>query len=153
MTTYAKGTRVPIARTREHIEGVPQRYGADKFLYFNEGHRAVIAFAMQNRNIRLALEMPAYDEFAYTATRRRRAAEAQKAAHEQACRERWRSLLPLITAKLEGVASGISTLETEFLAHIALPSGETVGDWMLPQIEQTYSSQQMPPMLPPGRTD
>ena len=34
-----------------------------------------------------------------------------------------------------------------------IPPGETVGDWMLPQIEQTYSTQQMPPMLPPGRTD
>ena len=32
MTTYAKGTRVPIARTREHIEGVLRRYGADQFL-------------------------------------------------------------------------------------------------------------------------
>ena len=55
-----------------------------------------------------------------------------------------------------GVASGITTLEEEFLAHIYLPDGRTVGEFMRPQLEESYSTGRMPPMLPmppPGRTD
>ncbi|EGQ63115.1 hypothetical protein GGI1_17183 [Acidithiobacillus sp. GGI-221] len=34
------------------------------------------------------------------------------------------------------------------MAHIVLPSGETVGHWMRPQIESSYQSGVMPPLLP-----
>ena len=48
-----------------------------------------------------------------------------------------------------GVASGITTLKEEFLAHMVLPDGQTVGQWLLPQVAAAYDSHQMPPMLPP----
>ena len=41
-------------------------------------------------------------------------------------RRRWRCLLLAIKAKLEAVASGISTFEEEFLAHIVTSSGLTI---------------------------
>ena len=60
------------------------------------------------------------------------------------------------SSQLEGVALGITTVEEEFLAHIYLPDGRTVGEFMRPQIEESYSTGRMPPMLPmlpPGKTD
>ena len=49
-----------------------------------------------------------------------------------------------------GAASGITTLEEEFLAHMVLPDGQTVGQWLLPQVADAYDTHQMPPMLPPA---
>lgn len=34
------------------------------------------------------------------------------------------------------------------MAHIVLPDGSTVGQWMAPQIEQAYTTGRMPSMLP-----
>ena len=104
--------------------------------------------------MRFLLEMPEVEEFAMTPTGQRRTEEAQRRAYDQACRQRWRALLLLVTAKFEGVASGITTLEEEFLAHIYLPDGRTVGEFIQPQIEEAYRTGRMPPtlpMLPPGR--
>lgn len=67
---------------------------------------------------------------------------------EQACRQKWRALALVVKAKLEAVESGISEFEEEFLAHIVLPDGQTVGRWMQPQIADAYGSGKMPPMLP-----
>lgn len=48
--------------------------------------------------------------------------------------------------------SGITTLESEFLANLVLPDGGTVGDWLAPQIEEAYATGRMPPMLAEGRS-
>jgi hypothetical protein len=34
------------------------------------------------------------------------------------------------------------------LAHIVLPDGSTVGDWVRPQVESAYQLGTMPQMLP-----
>lgn len=47
-----------------------------------------------------------------------------------------------------GVEAGITEFETEFLAHIVLPDGETVGSWMRPQLERAYAVGRMPELLP-----
>ena len=57
------------------------------------------------------------------------------------------ALLLIIRAKLEAVESGITTLESEFLANLVLPDGGTVGDWLAPQIDEAYATGKMPPML------
>ena len=45
----------------------------------------------------------------------------------------------------------ITTFEEEFLSYIVLPDNSTVGEYMLPQIESAYQSDEMPRMLP-GRS-
>lgn len=40
-----------------------------------------------------------------------------------------------------------ATVEREFLADIALPNGQTVGELMRPQLQEAYGSGRMPPML------
>ncbi len=67
--------------------------------------------------------------------------------------QRWRAFNLVVKAKLEAIESGISTLEDEFMAFIQLPSGETVGQWMQPQIEAAYRTGTMPPLLPMPKTE
>ena len=153
---YARDTNVSVNRTREEIIATLERYGSDAFGYAKDGNHEVVFFRMDGRRVRLMVEMPDPGAFALTPTGRERSPDTQRSEHEKACRQRWRAMLLLIKAKLEAVASGIATLEGEFLAHIYLPDGRTVGEFMQPQIEESYRTGQMPsmlPMLPPGRTD
>ena len=53
----------------------------------------------------------------------------------------WRVVLLLLKAKLEAVSSGVSTFDAEFLAFIALPGGQTAGQFMAPKIKQAYQLQ------------
>lgn len=72
-------------------------------------------------------------------------------AWEQACRQRWRALNLAIMAKLEAVESGITTFEEEFLAHLVLPNGRTVGQWAVPAVTKGLADGKMPPLLPSGQ--
>lgn len=56
----------------------------------------------------------------------------------------------VIKAKLEAVEAGIAAFEEEFLAHIVLPNGSTVGQFMMPQIAAVYETGRMPPLLLTG---
>ena len=66
---------------------------------------------------------------------------------EQACRSRWRALALAVKAKLEAVAIGITTFEDEFMAHIVMPDGLTVGEHVRPRIASAYESGQVTPLL------
>lgn len=150
MARYAENTSVSSERSRAEIEQTLARYGADGFMYGWDGGTAVLAFQMHGRRIRFDLQMPERnaEEFTKTETGRERAPAQSAKAWEQACRQRWRALALVIKAKLEAVESGITMFEEEFLAHIVLPGGDTVGHWMLPQVDRSYKSGQMPPLLP-----
>lgn len=133
------------------IERTLKRYGADGFMYGWQNNLAVVGFAMHGKQIKFLLPMPDpdADEFKYTPARRmeRSQTEQEKAYHQAVC-QKWRALALVIKAKLEAVEAGITVFEKEFLAHIVLPNGQTTGDFMLPQIEESYRTGAMPPMLP-----
>lgn len=136
---YAKNTSVPIDRSQGEIRKILSKYGATGFGYGEQGNRSVIMFEMQERRIKFLLPMPQNPS--------QNATQTSIKTYEQLCRSRWRSLVLAIKAKLECVESGITTLEQEFMAHIVLPNGETVGSVMGPQIEHAYTSKKMPPLL------
>jgi hypothetical protein len=148
---YAAGTDVTSDRSRVEIERTLRRYGATAFTYgWTEG-QAHVVFEMASRRIifRLPMPDPASDEFTLTpAGKRKRSAAAAEGAYEQAVRQRWRALTLVIKAKLEAVDAKISTVEEEFLAHLALPDGRTVGEWLGPQLGEVYAKQEMPALLP-----
>ncbi len=150
MPTYAANTDVTPDRSRAEIERTLQRYGATGFLYGWKNNQAMLGFEMDRRQLRFVMALPDLQaaEFQTTPTGRQRTSNAAQEAWEQASRQRWRALALVIKAKLEAVESGIATFEEEFLAHIVLPSGQTVGQWMLPQVEQAYLTGQMPALLP-----
>lgn len=147
---YASETSVSTERTRGEIERTLTRYGATGFAYGWEGAVAIIMFQMSSRRIRFNLPLPDKNakEFTHSPSgRQKRSQDEIDRAWEQGCRQRWRALALTIKAKLEAVECRISTLEQEFLAHIMLPDGGTVGAWMTPQIARMYETGKMPPML------
>jgi len=137
--TFASKTYVPIDRTQGEIKNTLSKYGADGFAYGENRGQSVVMFEMGGRRIKFVLPMPPQPSD--------RATQASIKTYEQLCRTRWRCLLLAIKAKLECVESGITTLEQEFLAHIILPNGQTVGSVMIPQIESSYNNGKMPPLL------
>jgi hypothetical protein len=154
MTRYAASTEVSSDKSRAEIERTLVRYGADQFMYGWQDGSAVIAFRANDRRIRFILPLPARDEKRFTHFKRagywtpRTSQDAINKEYEQAVRQRWRALALVIKAKLEAVESGISEFEDEFLAHVMLPTGQTVGEWMRPQVAEAYLGGHMPPMLP-----
>lgn len=144
MTRYAERTSVSVERSRDEIEQTLARYGAEQFMYGWNRDGALIAFVVaipsgQRRHVRFTLPLPSRDErrFTHHASGARTSAAAEK-QWEQACRQRWRALLLVVKAKLEAVESGIATFEDEFLAYTMLPEGQTVSEWLLPQMAAAY---------------
>lgn len=164
---YAQGTSVPMERSRIEAEKTLMRYGATGFAYAWEqrdepyphpadcptckGTRVdpsgrscsrlpysapkritrevvVVAFKMATRQVRLEVPMPHECEL------------GSKGRAEAATRQRWRALVLVLKAKLEAVASGISTLEHEFLANIVMDDGQTVGQAILPRLSDAVKS-------------
>lgn len=154
MTRYAQDTTVPADRSRAEIERTLTRYGASAFAYGWEGDRGIVGFKFDGRHIRMTLTMPDRESLrrapdkGRTMGYRNRTDAQLETAYDQACRQRWRALALVVKAKLEAVESGISTLEREFLADMVLPEGQTVGEWIAPQLETAYRNGGMPEMLP-----
>lgn len=151
---YAKGTEVPVDRSRAEIEHLLKRYGADQFASGWELNRAIIGFRCNERFVRFVLTLPSQTDKAFTHALRRGASWARPrpkaaaaAAYDAELRRLWRALALVIKAKLEAVESGIATFENEFMAHIVLPGGKTVGEQVRPQIEQAYKSGKAMPLL------
>jgi hypothetical protein len=113
---YARRTKVTVQKSRSEIETICLRYKADQFgsAFDGEHGRAMIQFRIATWLVRFILPLP------------------QK--NEQDQRQRWRALALAIKAKLEAVESGITTFEEEFMPHIVMPSGQTVGEWAVPQL-------------------
>lgn len=137
--SYAKNTSVPIDRSQGEIRKIITKHGASGFVFGEQGELAVIGFELQGRRIKFLLPMPTPPS--------KNATQASIKTYEQLCRSKWRCLVLAIKAKLECVEGGITTLEQEFMAHIVLPNGQTVGQAVLPQISQSYKDGKMPPLL------
>lgn len=148
---YAQNTDVSSEKSKMEIERTLRRYGAEEFVQGWDSDKAVIMFRMENRRIRFYLPMPDKSEFCKTDSGRTRDNPAAiETAREQATRQRWRALALAIKAKLEAVASGITTFEEEFMAHVVMPNGQNLGAWVIPQIEEAYEKKKMPPLLGSG---
>lgn len=149
MAKYAQNTDVSSDKSKAEIEKTLKRYGADGFMYGWQESKAMVAFNMSGKHIKFILPMPDRnsEEFTMTEQGRERAENAQEKTYEQATRQRWRALALVIKAKLEAVESGISEFQSEFLANIVLPDGSSVGDFMIPQVENAYKNGKMPKLL------
>lgn len=148
MSKYANKTTVSSELSRLEIEKILIRYGAENFAYATTSGKSLIGFTMCERQIKFVLPLPKIEDYSMTPTGRNRTENSQYEAWEQACRQRWRALKLVIQAKLEAVECGISVFEDEFMSNIVLPGGQTVGDFMRPQIEKVYLTGNVPNMLP-----
>lgn len=137
-------------RSRAEIERLLTRYGAQRFMSGWDRESATIAFEANGRRVRFVIPLPTDAEVAKTRSgrnRNERDAANAKASEE---RRRWRALALVIKAKLEAVETGVCAFEDEFLAHFVLPNGDTVSDWIRPQLEKSYDTGKLPPLLPTG---
>lgn len=144
--TYAKSTSVPVARSQDEIRRTLEKYKATGFMFGESNGQALCAFEMNSRRIKFVLDLPVYGK-----TETPKNYIMGQSECEQRTRTAWRCLLLAIKAKLECAASGISTFEQEFMAHIVMPDGQTIGQHILPQIGEAYTTGKMPPLLG-GRT-
>jgi hypothetical protein len=153
---YAEHTDVSMEKSKAEIEATLRRYGATAFAHGWNATEAVIGFEIAHRQIRMHLPLPDRKDKRFTEIQinqskyhvRQATREQAEKRWEQACRQSWRALALVIKAKLEAVAAGITTVEQEFLAHIVLPNGSTVGDWARPQLAAVYEQNKMPALMP-----
>lgn len=150
MNRFAENTEVSVEKSRAEIERLIVRYGATSTAFMNAPGRAMIAFEANGRRIVFELPLPAIgdEQFLKDGRGAERGPEKRYLVWERACRQKWRALALVIKAKLEAVQSGITTFEDEFLAHIMMPDGLTVGKHVKPMVAAWYASGQMRPLLP-----
>jgi hypothetical protein len=146
---YAAGTDVTTDRSRAEIERTLRRYGARQFAYAWDENRAIVGFAMHERQVRFTIAMPdpADKAFTLTPTGKKRAPASAEAEYEAAVRQIWRVFALVIKAKLETVAAGLVEFQAEFLAHIVLPGGQTVGDAVQGRVGEAYATGTVPELL------
>lgn len=150
---YAKETTVSVEKSRVEIEALVRKYGASGFMSGWQGNAAMVAFEMRDRRVKFVLPVPDKGERRFTHVRRNgwdqpRTAAQSLEAWEQACRQRWRALALSIKAKLEAVESGIASFESEWLPYIVTSDGMTIGEKLLPRLNEIASTGTLPPLLP-----
>jgi len=149
---YAENTSVPISKSKNEIERIVTKYGADQYItaWDQKSGKGFIQFRCEGIYIKFEMTVPDIndDKFKLTDTGRERSWSQQEKEWEQEQRRKWRALALVIKAKLEAAQSGITTFQEEFLAHILLPNMQTAGQHLIPQIAQAYATKKMPTMLP-----
>lgn len=152
---YATATEVSPERSRTEIERSLRRFGATGFAYAWSENTATIAFHVGGFTVRISVPLPRPDgpEIQLTPTGRQRTDRQVMDAYDAESRRRWRAMAAVIKAKLIAVEENISTIEDEFMAHIVLPNGQTVGEWAGPQLARGEPLPLLPTparALPPG---
>ena len=147
MGKYASNTTVSIEKSQSEVQNILRKYGADAFGVMERKNSAYLMFEYNNLIIQITVPLPQKDEFMKTESGRIRKTNQVNQSYEQAIRQRWRALVLAIKAKLEAVESGISTLEKEFLAFVIMPDGESLGNHLLPQLQQIANTGKMPKLL------
>jgi hypothetical protein len=146
MRPYAADTEVTVEKSKMQIEKLLIEFKASSVMTGTNSTQSIIAFEMAERRVKFVLPLPQADQFP------RHKYRNPQGALEQATRTRWRALYLALRAKLEMAATGITTFEDEFLAHIIMPDGQTVGEMTRPRIAQAYQSGEVRPLLEGPRT-
>jgi hypothetical protein len=144
---YANNTSVSVEKSQQEVQSILRKYGASKFGTMEDHHKAYIMFGYNNLMIQISVDLPKRDESIKTPTGRKRKESQADIAYEQNVKQRWRSLVLLVKAKLVAVSEGLTTIEKEFLGDIILPDGKTISMKIAPQIKKLSESGEMPKLL------
>lgn len=129
------------------IERLVTKQGATGFVSGWQGAQARVMFEMRGRRLRFSVEMPPLDDPQLRLRSFDSMAQIQK-RYEQLGREKWRLLLLLIKSKLEAIEQRAAVFEEEMLPYTVMPNGQTVAEWLGPQLEARLRDGTMPPLLP-----
>lgn len=151
MSRYARTTTVSCEASRAEIETLLKRYGCNEFGFMTDHRRAKIIFGCRGHRVQFMIELPDPEakKYAHDGRGSLRKPQSRIKAWDQDCRSSWRSFKLLIHAKLEGIESKITTFEEEFMPHIVMSDGETIGNKILPRLfdGSIYSDGKLPPLL------
>jgi len=142
---FAAYTKVPVATSQGEVEKLVTRYGATHFGVMREPSGHMVGFRINNLSVRFVIPRPdvkATDRHGYKLS-----ASALHTNVERETRRLWRALVLSIKAKLEMIESGLACFEEEFLAHVVTGSGRTIGEEVIPQLEDIQSGKMLP-LLP-----
>jgi hypothetical protein len=151
---YAKNTKISSEKSERDIREVLKKFGATKYGYYEDETKIGFTFELENRRVKIVIELPdpAADEFVYinrgSNGKQLRGEADQLSAWQKECDRRWRGLVLVIKSKLISVTEKIRTFDQEFLYDIVLPNGQTVGEYVAPQIDRSLQSGKLPPLLP-----
>lgn len=167
---YSTGTKVDVDKSRIELEKILAKHGATQrqVTVDDEAGKAQIVFRLDQRMIRLnmrserdCLPDPGKSDFnqdvhcprgwnTWTVKRREEWVEAET---EQCDREAWRRLVLITKARFELIADDPEQVERQFLADIMLPDGSTVYEGMKQQLEDSYTTGEMPKLLAAATED
>lgn len=152
MGKFAEGTHSTVDASMGELRALLRRYKAGAIAMYDDEKTIRLAFKMQERQVRFDVPLPDRSQQFKVAVNQFKSEmkPLTDSQYEQECRRRWRALVLVVKAKLESVESGIETFDEAFTSQLLLPSGQTVGQWLTPQIQKVYASNAMPPMLPGG---
>lgn len=136
MRRYAERTSVPVAHTQAEIQRLLESHGASSFITGSSPGQALLMFELRKRRVKFLVPLPIA----------KRSADEKKVAGEH--RRLFRALLLVLKAKLEAVNSGIVTFDTEFLPYIVTSGSTTVGEQIVPKLEEALEDGgRLPPLL------
>lgn len=134
--SYAENTKVDVGKSRDEIERMLSKRGSTTFLAGVRNGRIFVAFELDNLHIRFEIEAPVKDEYLKTESGKPRTEASFESAFEQAQKQKWRAMFLSIKAKLISIEEGIETFEQAFLAHIVTNDGTTVGEKLIPRLQE-----------------
>lgn len=126
---YAENTKMTVPESRSEVEALLRGVGGSRLITMDEALEIVVGFTLNGRWFKIVVTV-------------------EGSTTDQERRAKWRALLLVLKAKLEAVAQKISTVEEEFLAATVMPDGQTVKEWIEPQLAVAYEKGVQPKMLP-----
>ncbi len=149
---YAEGSTVTIAQSRQEIGRILTRYKAGAPVFHEEAEVHHLLFSIGKQPIRIDLPVPPPLGPAprYLNNAQRSQWVARRRKWERETQRRYRALALVLKAKLEAVASGIATVEQEFLADLVTRDGRRIGDALAPQLVRVIEEGVFP-RLPAGK--
>ena len=148
-TPYAKGTAVPISKSRDEIERTIERFGATQYVWMRDDERNLVTVAFRREGIayRITVTMPSIADFRLTPNHRVRSVSGMKSEHDKETRRRFRALGLYLKAILEAIETGIIDARTALVGHMLLPSGETVAEYAEGEIVRSLASGEAPRLM------
>ena len=152
MGSYAKGTSVSVARSKEEIQNVLVKYGCHDIGEASKQNQGwVIEFTRDNRLARMQVVFPDPDDPEFRTTHngtRRRSHDQVDRLIEQETRRRFRCLLIYLKGKFEYLDSGVSDFETEFFGHIVDPVKKiTMSQMLKHHVQERYLGNDVQPLI------
>src|SRR5512135_1889099 len=107
---YAQGTRVSVDRSRDEIETILRRFGAENIATMTNPKATAIVFEFMGRTVRFIILLPKPGDL-HTPTGRK--PRDEKKAIDAERRRRYRSLANSIKSKLDSVTSELTIEERQ----------------------------------------